>query len=219
VYLRLNLRSYTSVLIEDRAMKALSEYRRTGDYLGMYYRAPLLGTGTSTKSVPSETVDEAFWYAKAAAEFGRSLARMAAAYEFDRALQQDLLQEIHLALWRSFTGFRNQCSLRTWVYRVAHNTASTYVRRQKRSRFSRLVSLEELEDLAAELDTDRVLDESAVLGKLHAIIHRLKPLDRDVILLYLEGTDAAAIGEVTGLSPANIAPKIHRTKKILRRYF
>lgn len=42
-----------------------------------------------------------------------SLARLAAAYEFDRAQQQDLLQEIHLALWRSFAGFRNQCSLRT----------------------------------------------------------------------------------------------------------
>jgi RNA polymerase sigma-70 factor, ECF subfamily len=159
------------------------------------------------------------WYAKAAAEFGGSLARMAAAYESDRAQQQDLLQEIHLALWRSFAGFRNQCSLRTWVYRVAHNTASSHVRRQKRSRLPRLVSLEELEELAGESDTERVLDESAVLGRLGAIIQRLKPIDRDVMLLYLEGMDAATIGEVTGLSPANVSQKIHRTKEVLRRHF
>lgn len=165
--------------------------------------------------------DPAFWYAKVDAEFGPSLARMAAAYEFDRALQQDLLQEIHLALWRSLAGFRSQCSLRTWVYRVAHNTASTYSRRQKRFRHSRLVSLEELEELpdAYASDTERVLDESAVLGKVGALLQHLKPLDRDVMLLYLEGLDAAAIGEVTGLSPANVAQKIHRTKKALQRCF
>jgi RNA polymerase sigma-70 factor (ECF subfamily) len=175
--------------------------------------------GASTENASDESPDEAFWYAKAAAEFGRSLARMAVAHEFDRAQQQDLLQEIHLALWRSFAGFRNQCSLRTWVYRVAHNTASTYVRRQKRFRLSRLISLEELEDLPGESDTERALDESALIGKLRATVQRLKPLDRDVMLLYLEGTDAATIGEVTGLSPANVAQKIHRTKKVLQRYF
>ena len=69
----------------------------------------------------TEAADEAGWY-DAIAEFGSSLARLAAAYELDRAQQQDLLQEIHLAWWRSFATFRNRCSLRTWVHRVAHNT-------------------------------------------------------------------------------------------------
>jgi RNA polymerase sigma-70 factor (ECF subfamily) len=166
-----------------------------------------------------EAADETRWYANAVAEFGSALARLAAAYEFDRAQQQDLLQEIHLALWRSFAGFRNQCSLRTWVYRIAHNTAATYVRRQKRAGVGHLVSLEELEDLADESDAERSLDESAVLARLAALIQRLKPLDRDVMVLYLEGTSASAIGEVTGLSPANVAQKIHRTKKVLQRHF
>lgn len=166
-----------------------------------------------------EAADEARLYEHAIAEFGSSLARLAAAYEFDWAQQQDLLQEIHLALWRSFPGFRNQCSLRTWVYRVAHNTAATHVRRQKRAGVSRLISLEELEDLPGESDAERLLDESSVLARLTSLIQRLKPLDRDVMLLYLEGTSANAIGEVTGLSPANVAQKIHRTKKVLQRHF
>jgi DNA-directed RNA polymerase specialized sigma24 family protein len=34
------------------------------------------------------------------------------------------LQEIRIALWRSFANFDGRCSLRTWVYRVAHNTAA-----------------------------------------------------------------------------------------------
>ena len=46
-----------------------------------------------------------------------------------------------------------------------------------------------------------------MLARLRALIHRLKPVDRNVMLLYLEGLSAAAIGEVTGLSPANVAQR------------
>jgi DNA-directed RNA polymerase specialized sigma24 family protein len=93
-------------------------------------RVASLGESRKDATV-TEAADEAGWY-DAIAEFGSSLARLAAAYGLDRAQQQDLLQEIHLAWWRSFATFRNQCSLRTWVYRVAHNTAATHVRRQMR---------------------------------------------------------------------------------------
>jgi RNA polymerase sigma-70 factor, ECF subfamily len=196
----------------------VSERLQGGDYLGMRDRVPSLGESRKDATV-TEAADEPDWYDNAIVEFGASLARLAAAYELDRAQQQDLLQEIHLALWRSFATFRNQCSLRTWVYRVAHNTAATHVRRQMRAGASRLVSLEELEDVPGQSDAERSLDESSVLGKLTALIQRLRPLDRDVMLLYLEGTSASAIGEVTGLSPANVAQKIHRTKKVLQRHF
>jgi RNA polymerase sigma-70 factor (ECF subfamily) len=47
----------------------------------------------------------------------------------------------------------------------------------------------------------------------------LKPLDRQVVLLYLEGLDAVSIGEVTGSSPGSIATKVHRLKKLLTRQF
>jgi RNA polymerase sigma-70 factor, ECF subfamily len=202
----------------SRLSDAVSERPQSGDYLSMRDRAPSLDSPGKDATV-TEAADETRWYENAIAVFGSSLARLAAAYEFDRAQQQDLLQEIHLALWRSFAGFRNQCSLRTWVHRVAHNTAATHVRRQKRAGVSRLVSLEELEDLPGESDAERSLDESSVLARLTSLIQRLKPLDRDVMLLYLEGTSADAIGEVTGLSPANVAQKIHRTKKVLQRHF
>jgi len=51
------------------------------------------------------------------------------------------------------------------------------------------------------------------------LIQKLKPIDRQVILSYLEGMDAASIGEITGISPANVAMKIHRVKSILARRF
>ena len=158
-------------------------------------------------------------YMRAAAEFGPPLARLAAAYEADPSRQQDLLQELHLALWRSLAAFRNQCSLRTWVYRVAHNTATSYVRQQRRSGRLRLASLEELDDLAEEANVEGRANDAVVLGQVVALIQRLTPIDRDVLLLYLEGLQAAEISDVVGISPANVAQKIHRARKHLKRHF
>src|SRR6476660_3897933 len=83
-------------------------------------------------------------YAEAAAMFGPALERLARAYEPDADRRLDLLQEIHLALWRSFASFDGRCSLRTWVYRVAHNVATSQASR-RRSRAPTLVGLDELE--------------------------------------------------------------------------
>lgn len=60
---------------------------------------------------------------------------------------------------------------------------------------------------------------AAMRARLLQLIERLKPVDRQVILLYLEDLDAEAIGEVVGLSPENVATKIHRIKKVLAAMF
>jgi RNA polymerase sigma-70 factor, ECF subfamily len=63
------------------------------------------------------------------------------------------------------------------------------------------------------------IDRNEVLQKLFALIRQLNPLDRQIILLYLEGIDAASIGEITGISSGNVATKIHRIKKIIADRF
>jgi RNA polymerase sigma-70 factor (ECF subfamily) len=62
-------------------------------------------------------------YEQAAAAYGAALERLARAYEAEPESRRDLMQDIHVALWRSFELFDSRCSIRTWVYRVAHNTA------------------------------------------------------------------------------------------------
>jgi len=63
-------------------------------------------------------------YERAAAEYGAALGRLARGHEAEPEKRRELLQEIHIALWRSFEAFEARCSLRTWVYRVAHNTGA-----------------------------------------------------------------------------------------------
>lgn len=158
-------------------------------------------------------------YEEAAAAHGPALQRLARSYELDRDRQRDLLQEIHVAIWRSLAGFRSQCSLRTWVYRVAHNVAASHVERQSRMRARRFVTVEDAATLADLTDHHAELERSDSIEQLQALIRQLEPLERLVILLYLEGEDAAAIGEITGMSAGNVATRIHRIKKILTKRF
>jgi RNA polymerase sigma-70 factor (ECF subfamily) len=157
-------------------------------------------------------------YRTATGQFGRALDRLAAGYEADPDKRYDLRQEIHLQLWRSFDAFDNRCSLKTWVFRVAHNAAVSYVQRERR-RSAAFISIEELDFPAAASDDGAGIDRRQALDALARLIRTLKPLDRQIMLSYLEEMDAASIAEITGLSAANVAMKIHRIKQILARRF
>jgi len=97
-------------------------------------------------------------YAEAAALFGPALQRLARSYEPDADRRLDLLQEIHVALWRSLASFDGGCSLRTWVYRVAHNVAISQVIR-RRSQGQTLIGLDELEPMSAAVDHEQLIDD------------------------------------------------------------
>jgi len=101
--------------------------------------------------------------------------------------------------------FDGRCTLRTWVYRIAHNVGASHIQRSRRASAG-LVDLEALEAGQSEhwaMETNRRLS-SALLFDL---IRRLSPLDRQVILLYLEGEAASEIAEATGLTAVNVATK------------
>ena len=158
-------------------------------------------------------------YEQAAAAYGDALGRLVRAYELDPERRRDLLQEIHLALWRSFEKFEARCSVRTWVYRVAHNIATSYVIRQSRAKSELLLSLEEVDSVPRPGDSVRDAHERMDIERLLRLIHQLKPPDREIMLLYLEDLDAAAIGEIMEMSAVNVRSKIHRIKTVLARGF
>jgi RNA polymerase sigma-70 factor (ECF subfamily) len=157
-------------------------------------------------------------YSKVAAEYGAALERLACAYERNADRRRDLLQEIHVGLWRSLARFDGRCSLRTWVYRVAHNVATSHVIRPKRSA-PILVGSEQLESIPDTNDGEQLIDRALTLDRLHELIGCLPPVNRQVMLLYLEEIDAATIAEITGLTAGNVATRIHRIKQLLTRRF
>lgn len=158
-------------------------------------------------------------YMRAMASLGAALERLARACEADLDQQRDLLQEIHFAVWRSFGAFDGRCSEATWVYRVAHNAAASHVARRRRQRAGGMLTLEQLVDLPdpGQPDPEAATGERQALARLLSLVRALAPPDRQIVLLYLEGLDAAAIGEVCGLSPGAVAVKVHRLKAALAK--
>src|SRR3569623_2149500 len=121
-------------------------------------------------------------YQHAAREFGPALARMAWAYESDPDQRRDLVQEMHLALWRSLANYEAKCALRTWVYRVCQNVAiSSRVRRRRKLPH---VSLDALAELPSPEETEAAAGDAHALARLKTMIRQLDPPDDQVILLY-----------------------------------
>jgi len=123
--------------------------------------------------------------------------------------RNDLLQEVLLAVWKSIPSFRGQAKPTTYLYRVSHNAALLWVRTEKnyRRRVEQF-SAATTEGFAAE--TDSLTDER--LAKIYSAIHRLKPLERSLILLSLDGLSYREMAEVLGLSESNVGVKLNRIK-------
>jgi RNA polymerase sigma factor (sigma-70 family) len=164
------------------------------------------------------TADQDARYLEAAAAHGGALQRLASATEANAERRRDLLQDMHVALWRSFAAFDERCSVRTWVYRVAHNVAASHVDREWRLR-APFVALEEIEHLASAQNVSAEVEEGEAVARLNAIIRKLGPPDRQIITLYLEGLDAKSISEITGLSAGAVATRVSRLKTQLARLF
>ncbi|HEY3739911.1 MAG TPA: sigma-70 family RNA polymerase sigma factor [Bryobacteraceae bacterium] len=157
-------------------------------------------------------------YQEAGSALGPAIRRLARGYEADRERQRDLIQDIHFELWRSLAHFNQRCSLRSWVYRIAHNVGASHVMRSRRTSAG-LVDLEALDVSQPGHDEEAQAARRLSASELLDLIHRLRPLDRQVILLYLEEETAADVAEVTGLTAASVATRIHRIKKLLKQIY
>jgi RNA polymerase sigma-70 factor (ECF subfamily) len=49
----------------------------------------------------------------------------------DQNLAEDLLQETFVAVWRGADAFKRQAQVKTWLFRIAHNKAVSWLRRHR----------------------------------------------------------------------------------------
>lgn len=122
---------------------------------------------------------------------------------------QDLLQDMHLQLWRSFNAFEGRAQRSTWVYRVALNTALSHVRKLRYEHYG-------LDKIAEQGDGGHVVDP---LDVLDAFLATLDPMQRSVLLLDLEGLPREQIAEVLGLTPNAVAVRMTRLRQSYERLF
>lgn len=123
---------------------------------------------------------------------------------------EDLYQDVVLNLWKAYPHFRSECKISTYIYRIALNTCISHLR--KKSRAPSTVELTPNMDRADEKDEVQIM-----LAKLYQMVNCLGKLDRSLVLLYLDNNSYEDMAEVTGLTLTNVATRLNRIKKKLKK--
>lgn len=148
-------------------------------------------------------------------EHDRALRRLASSYERDPSKQQDLIQDIWLAVWQALPGFRGDCTERTFVFRIAHNRAVSHIDYSQRRR------AEPLDDdasiAAPAADQEHSLSLQQRHDRLHAAVRALPIAMRQVVVLTLEGLSNAEVADIIGITENNVAVRLTRARAALTR--
>ena len=128
---------------------------------------------------------------------------------------EDLAQEIAAHLWRAFPGYDRTRRFSTWMYRIALNVAISWLRSEGQRRRRSVPFEYELHEPAIEAATE---DEDEGRRILRGFIDTQDPLNRALLLLYLEEHSYAEMSEILGVSETNLTTKLSRLKDRLRTF-
>jgi RNA polymerase sigma-70 factor (ECF subfamily) len=141
--------------------------------------------------------------------------RLCRVYAWNAADQDDLYQEIWLQIWRGLPGLKERQYANTWLYRVAINTAISFVRKRASS-LSRVVHFEHA-DLTRTIESRKTTEENTDdrIADLYTAIYKLDPLEKALVTLFLEDFTYEQMAEATGISANHVGVMLHRAKKKL----
>ena len=123
---------------------------------------------------------------------------------------KDLRQDVLAEIWHSFSTFRGNASISTWVYRITLNICISSLRRQKR--YGKQIGLESLPDLIAEEG-----DSMERNKLLYSLINTLRNEDKAIILMWLDEMPYEEIAQIMGMSRNTLATRLRRIKQSLAR--
>ncbi len=126
-----------------------------------------------------------------------------------RSNADDLFQEVLVRLWQGLSSFRGDSDIKTWIWRVGLNTCISAQRKERRFMRKRL-------DMSINLYTDSDV-ESRQIRMLHDRIHNLQPIDRAIVLLWLEDVSYEEIAAIIGISVKSVSVRLYRIKEQLKQ--
>lgn len=141
------------------------------------------------------------------------LARMT----IDRALAEDLTQNVFLRIIKYRTSYREGARFQSWIYQVARNVFSDHYQAHK-NKFSDFIDVDKISDHMPDKENNELQDEKEAL--LHRSMAKLSDEQRE--LLVLTRFQQMKYEEVAGImntTVANIKVKVHRAIIKLREYY
>jgi len=127
--------------------------------------------------------------------------------------REDLQQEILIQLWKSYQTFKGNSEFSTWMYRVAINTAITFLKKEKQRTTHHTDSSNYFEFQHEEYNPSK----DKQLEVFYKAVQELKPLEKAIIFYFMEGLSHKEIGHNMGLSEGNARVKLNRTKEKIQQ--
>lgn len=121
---------------------------------------------------------------------------------------EDMVQEVLINLWKGIDKFREESSLKTWIWRVSLNTCTNMDRSRKRS--------VQTVPLTIDIDLHDSSKDNGQIEMLYSRINRLDLFDRAIILLWLESMKYDEIAAIVGITPAAVTSRLFRIKEQLK---
>ena len=126
--------------------------------------------------------------------------------------REDARQEILYQLWKSYPGYRGDAKFSTWMYKVALNTAITYVKKGKKILDKEMLP----ENYSLFVENNEQAEINEKLNLLYAAINTLSGIDKAITLLYLEDNSYDEIAVITGLTKSNVSVRLVRIRLALK---
>lgn len=121
----------------------------------------------------------------------------------------DLFQEVLIAIWQGLPTFKGQSNIATWIWRISLNTCISCERKKKKN-----------VTVPLSMDVDYFEDKDAddqQVRMLYERVHQLKPFDRAIVLLWLEGIPYDEIAAIVGITTSNVATRLFRIREQLKQ--
>ena len=126
----------------------------------------------------------------------------------------ELTQEAFIKAWEALPGWQPEAEFRTWLFRIASNTATDTLRRRRVVQF---VALDEDYDVPGDgLDPEAQLQARQRLQALEAALNRLPQEQREIVLLReMEDMSYSEIGATLGIGEGTVKSRLARAREAL----
>jgi RNA polymerase sigma-70 factor (ECF subfamily) len=143
------------------------------------------------------------------------LFKVLAPWAMSRETAEDIVQEVWIKVHRSLHRFRGDSDIRTWIYRIAVNTAASWSRRRRDAFSDRL---ETVPDVRIQADPEAEAGRSSLRGAIRSAVDRLKSSERDVFLLRVwDDQSFADIARTLGSTEGSVRVRYFKVIRKLRK--
>ncbi|MFB5089639.1 sigma-70 family RNA polymerase sigma factor [Psychrobacillus sp. PGGUH221] len=147
--------------------------------------------------------------------YGQDLLQLVYTYVKDKALAQDLTQEIFVKCYEAYPTYKGKSKLKTWMWRIAINHCKDYLKSWYNKNI--LVTVDVGVDMKASSDVEQQVIQQDEQERLAKMVMELPIMYREVIyLFYFESYTSKEIACVLSINENTVKTRIRKAKQFLK---